>query len=94
MKTMTRRRIIGIALILFGIAFAVISIYLYHIHLHERYLHFDPSKIHPPLDTHWGFYWNFAKGNLLFSLGFGLIPVGIGLYMICARPWWYDPEIH
>ena len=92
MRLMTKRTLIGITLILLGFTLAAIGISMHVAHLQEPYQAYIAKY---DLDeSFWSYYSQRSKANTLVSLTIGLIPVGIGIYLLCARPWWYDPEIH
>ena len=92
MKLMTKRAIIGIVLILFGIALAATGISMHIAHMREHYLaYIEKYRLE---ESFWNYYQQRSTGNTLISLLIGLIPVGSGIYLVCARPWWYDPKVH
>lgn len=92
MKLMTKRAIIGIVLILFGIALAATGISMHIAHMREHYLaYIEKYRLE---ESFWSYYSQRSTGNTLVSVASGLVPVGLGIYLVFARPWWYDPEIH
>lgn len=92
MKLMTKRAIIGIVLILFGIALAATGISMHIAHMREHYLaYIEKYRL---VESFWSYYSQRSTGNTLVSVASGLVPVGLGIYLVFARPWWYDPEIH
>ena len=92
MRSMKKRTLIGIVLILFGIAFAAIGISMHVAHMQEAYQAYIAK--YGLEESFWSYYSQRSTGNTLVSVVSGLIPVGFGIYLVFARPWWYDPEIH
>ena len=92
MRSMKKRTLIGIVLILFGIALAATGIGMHVAHMWEHYCAY--IAIYGLEESFWNYYSQRSTGNTLVSVVSGLIPVGFGIYLVFARPWWYDPEIH
>ena len=92
MKLMTKRMLIGIVLIVLGISLAVIGIWSHIAHLQGPYQAYIAK--YGLEESFWNYYQQRSTGNTLISLLIGLIPVGSGIYLVCARPWWYDPKVH
>lgn len=83
---MKQRILIGIVLIVIGIAICAMGIGFHIDYLYERYLHFAE---HDYFSSFWAYYWAVGKGNLAVSIFLGLIPSGTGIYLLCKKPWWY-----
>ena len=92
MRLMKKRTLIGIVLILFGIALAATGIGMHVAHMWEHYCAYIAK--YGLEESFWYYYQQRSTGNTLISLLIGLIPVCAGIYLVCARPWWYDPKAH
>lgn len=92
MRSLKKRTLIGIVLILLGIALAATGIGMHVAHMQEPYQAYIAK--YDLEESFWNYYSQRSTGNTLVSVASGLIPVGFGIYLVFVRPWWYDPEIH
>ena len=83
---MKRSKIIGIslmilatALIMLGIAVCTAGISIHIVYLYDRYQGFAEYGY---FDSFLHYYYSVGKGNLVSSLLLGMIPVGIGIYLL------------
>ena len=85
---MKKRKITGILLILLGIAICAVGIGVFTAVLWGRY----EKNVHWYFETFWEYFWAVSKANMLFSAIAGIIPVGIGTYLLCTKPWWAEDK--
>lgn len=71
--------IVGLSLILLGVAICAVGISVNLIYLYERYQGFAE---HGYFDSFLHYYYAVGKGNLLTSVLIGAIPVGSGIYLM------------
>ena len=83
---MKQRIIIGILLIILGIAVCAMGIDIHIDYLYKRYLHFAENGYYA---SFWEYYWAVGKSNLRISVLIGAIFGGTGIYLLCKKPWWY-----
>ena len=83
---MKRSKIIGIslmilatALIMLGIAVCTAGISIHIVYLYDRYQSFAEYGY---FDSFLHYYYAVGKGNLVSSILLGMIPVGIGIYLL------------
>ena len=83
---MKRTQIIGIsltilatALIMLGIAVCSAGISIHIVYLYDRYQGFAENGY---FDSFLHYYYAVGKGNLVSSILLGMIPVGIGIYLL------------
>jgi hypothetical protein len=70
---------LAILLILFGIAICVAGIGIHIVYLYDRYQGFAENGY---FDSFLHYYYAVGKGNLVSSILLGMIPVGIGIYLL------------
>ena len=85
---MKQRKIKGILLILAGIAICAIGIGVFTAILEER---FD-KNVYNYFETFADYFWAVSKANMVVSIVLGCIPAGIGIYLLCTKPWWAKNE--
>ena len=71
--------ILGIALIMFGIAVCTAGISIHIVYLYDSYQGFAE---HGYFDSFLHYYWAVGKGNLVSSVLIGTVPTGIGIYLL------------
>ena len=71
--------ILGIALIMFGIAVCTAGISIHIVYLYDRYQGFAE---HGYFDSFLHYYYAVGKGNLLTSVLIGAIPAVSGIYLM------------
>ena len=71
--------ILSTALIMLGIAVCTIGISVHAVYLYDRYQGFAG---HGYFDSFLHYYYAVGKGNLVSSILLGMIPVGIGIYLL------------
>ena len=83
---MKRNKIIGIflmilavALIMLGIAVCTAGISIHIVYLYDRYQGFAENGYY---DSFLDYYYAVGKGNLASSILLGMIPIGIGIYLL------------
>ena len=83
---MKRSKIIGIslmilatALIMLGIAVCTAGISIHIVYLYDRYQGFAEYGY---FDSFLHYYYAVGKGNLVSSMLLGMVPVGIGVYLL------------
>ena len=67
------------ALIMLGIAVCTAGISIHIVYLYDRYQGFAANGY---FDSFLHYYYAVGKGNLVFSMLLGMIPVGIGIYLL------------
>ena len=67
------------ALIMLGIAVCTAGISIHLVYLYDRYQGFAE---HGYFDSFLHYYYAVGKGNLVSSILLGMIPVGIGIYLL------------
>lgn len=82
---MVKRKIIGALLLLFGIAICATGIGVFTAILYERYQGFAH---HGYFESFAEYFWAVSKSNMVVSVIIGGIPAGIGIYLLCTKPWW------
>lgn len=82
---MKKRKITGILLILAGIAICAIGIGVFTAILWERYQGFANDGYFESFEH---YFWAVSKGNMVVSAVLGCIPAGVGIYLLCTKPWW------
>ena len=70
---------LAMLLILFGIAVCVAGIVTHIVYLYDRYKGFAENGY---FDSFLHYYYAVGKGNLVSSILLGMIPVGIGIYLL------------
>ena len=83
---MKRSKIIGISLmilatvlIMLGIAACTAGISIHIVYLYDRYQGFAENGY---FDSFLHYYYAVGKGNLVSSMLLGMIPVGLGIYLL------------
>ena len=83
---MKRSKMIGIALMIFatalimlGVAVCTVGISVHIVYLYDRYQGFAE---HGYFDSFLHYYYAVGKGNLVSSILLGMIPAGIGIYLL------------
>jgi len=83
---MKRSKIIGVslmvlatALIMLGVAVCTAGISIHIVYLYDRYQGFAENGY---FDSFLHYYYAVGKGNLVSSILLGMIPVGIGIYLL------------
>ena len=71
--------ILATALIMLGIAVCTAGISIHLVYLYDRYQGFAE---HGYFDSFLHYYYAVGKGNLVASMLIGMIPVGIGIYLL------------
>ena len=79
------RKIIGILLLLAGIAVCATGITTHIVYLYERYQGFAENGY---FESFAEYFWAVSKSNMVVSVIIGGIPAGIGIYLLCTKPWW------
>ena len=78
-KTFGILMILSTALIMLGIAICTVGISVHVVYLYDRYQSFAQ---HGYFDSFLHYYYAVGKGNLVSSILLGMIPVGIGVYLL------------
>ena len=76
---MKQSKIIGILLMILGIAVCVAGIGIHIVYLYDRYQGFAE---HGYFDSFLHYYYAVGKGNLLTSVLIGAIPAASGIYLM------------
>ena len=71
--------ILAAALIMLGIAVCTAGISIHIVYLYDRYQGFAENGY---FDSFLHYYYAVGKGNLVSSILLGMIPVGIGIYLL------------
>ena len=71
--------ILATALIMLGVAVCTVGISVHIVYLYDRYQGFAE---HGYFDSFLHYYYAVGKGNLVSSILLGMIPVGIGIYLL------------
>ena len=71
--------ILATALIMLGVAVCTAGISIHIVYLYDRYQGFADSGY---FDSFLHYYCAVGKGNLISSILLGMIPVGIGIYLL------------
>ena len=86
---MKRSKIIGFsllllaaALIMLGVAVCAAGISIHIVYLYDRYQGFAGNGY---FDSFLHYYWAVGKGNLVSSILIGMLPVGIGIYLLLSK---------
>lgn len=74
--------LLGILLILLGIAVSATGIGFHIVYLRERYQSFAENGY---FDSFQNYYWSVGKGNLVASILIGAVPAGIGTYFLSKK---------
>ena len=74
--------ILAALLIMLGIAVCVTGISVHTVYLYDRYQSFAE---HGYFDSFLHYYYAVGKGNLAVSVFLGMIPVGLGIYLLRKR---------
>ncbi len=72
-------KILAISLIMFGIAVCTAGISIHLVYLYDRYQGFAEYGY---FDSFLHYYCAVGKGNLVTSLLLGMIPVGLGIFLL------------
>ena len=67
------------ALVMLGIAVCTAGISIHVVYLYDRYQGFAE---HDYFDSFLHYYYAVGKGNLISSMLLGMVPVGIGIYLL------------
>ena len=78
-KTFGILMILSTVLIMLGIAVCTVGISVHVVYLYDRYQGFAQ---HGYFDSFLHYYYAVGKGNLVSSILLGMIPVGIGIYLL------------
>ena len=78
-KTFGILMILSTVLIMLGIAVCTVGISVHIVCLYDRYQGFAQ---HGYFDSFLHYYYAVGKGNLVSSILLGMIPVGIGIYLL------------
>ena len=71
--------ILATALIMLGVAICTAGISIHIVYLYDRYHGFADNGY---FDSFLHYYYAVGKGNLVSSILLGIIPVGIGIYLL------------
>ena len=71
--------ILATALIMLGVAICTAGISIHIVYLYDRYQGFADNGY---FDSFLHYYYAVGKGNLVSSILLGMIPVGIGIYLL------------
>ena len=71
--------ILAVSLIMLGIAVCTAGISIHIVYLYDRYQGFAEYGY---FDSFLHYYYAVGKGNLVSSILLGMIPVGIGIYLL------------
>ena len=71
--------ILATALIMLGIAVCTAGISIHIVYLYDRYQGFAENGY---FDSFLHYYYAVGKGNLVSSILLGMIPVGLGIYLL------------
>ena len=71
--------ILAVSLIMLGIAVCTAGISIHIVYLYDRYQGFAEYGY---FDSFLHYYYSVGKGNLVSSILLGMIPVGIGIYLL------------
>ena len=71
--------ILATALIMLGVAVCAAGISIHIVYLYDRYQGFAENGY---FDSFLHYYYAVGKGNLVSSILLGMIPVGIGIYLL------------
>ena len=71
--------ILSVALIMLGVAVCAAGISIHIVYLYDRYQGFAENGY---FDSFLHYYYAVGKGNLVSSILLGMIPVGIGIYLL------------
>ena len=71
--------ILAAALIMLGVAVCAAGISIHIVYLYDRYQEFAEYGY---FDSFLHYYYAVGKGNLVSSMLLGMVPVGIGVYLI------------
>ena len=71
--------ILAAALIMLGVAVCTVGISVHIVYLYDRYQGFAE---HGYFDSFLHYYYAVGKGNLVSSILLGMIPAGIGIYLL------------
>ena len=71
--------ILAVSLIMLGIAVCTAGIIIHIVYLYDRYQGFAEYGY---FDSFLHYYYAVGKGNLVSSILLGMIPVGIGIYLL------------
>ena len=72
-------RILATVLIMLGVAVCTAGISIHIVYLYDRYQGFAENGY---FDSFLHYYYAVGKGNLVSSILLGMIPVGIGIYLL------------
>ena len=78
-KTFGILMILSTVLIMLGIAVCTVGISVHVVYLYDRYQSFAQ---HGYFDSFLHYYYAVGKGNLVSSILLGMIPVGLGIYLL------------
>lgn len=71
--------ILSVALIMLGVAVCAAGISIHIVYLYDRYQGFAENGY---FDSFLHYYYAVGKGNLVSSMLLGMVPVGIGVYLL------------
>ena len=71
--------ILAVALIMLGVAVCAAGISIHIVYLYDRYQGFAENGY---FDSFLHYYYAVGKGNLVSSILLGMIPVGIGVFLL------------
>ena len=71
--------ILAAALIMLGVAVCTAGISIHIVYLYDRYQGFAENGY---FDSFLHYYYAVGKGNLVSSILLGMIPVGLGIYLL------------
>ena len=71
--------ILSVALIMLGVAVCAAGISIHIVYLYDRYQGFAENGY---FDSFLHYYYAVGKGNLVASMLVGMVPVGIGVYLL------------
>ena len=81
-KTFGILMILSTALIMLGIVVCTVGLSVHVVYLYDRYQGFAQ---HGYFDSFLHYYYAVGKGNLAVSVLLGMIPVGLGIYLLRKR---------
>lgn len=76
---MKQRKVIGLFLLILGVAVCAAGLGIHILYLHGKYQGFLE---HGYFDSFLHYYWAVGKANLVVSVLMGTVPAGIGIYFL------------
>lgn len=76
---MKRNKVIGVLLILLGIAICAVWLGSFTMTIYERHVAYGYY------DSFSEYFWTVGKSDLVLSVLFGSIPASVGIYFLCKK---------